>query len=137
MKRFHELRAQVIEDRRISPAEVAVIRDHIEHDGQLTLDDMKVLVELLSEADEVCPEFDELFFPALRQIVLQDGRIGHDEQFFLLKMLYSDGHIRQNEKDFLVELRREAREIAPEFEALCETALTAHATNWDVGGRTR
>jgi hypothetical protein len=98
---------------------------------------MKVLVELLGEADKVCPEFDELFFPALRNIVLQDGRIGDDEQFYLLKMLYSDGHIRESEKRFLTELLRDAREVTSEFKALCETALSAHPTNWEVGGRAR
>jgi hypothetical protein len=135
MNRLQELRRHVLQDRQISRSEVAVIRDYIDQDGELNLQDMKVLVELLSDADDVCPEFDELFFPAMRKIVLQDGRIGEDEQFYLLKMLYSDGHIRESEKSFLTELCRDAREVSPEFEALCETALGAHATNWDVGGR--
>jgi len=93
------------------------------------------LVGLLSEAHEVCPAFDELFFPALKEVILEDGRIGQDEQFYLLKMLYSDGHVRENEKQFLLELRDAAQEVTPEFEALCEEAFAAHPTNWDVGGR--
>jgi hypothetical protein len=135
MRSLHELRSKVLADRTISPADVAEIRDYVQRDGELNLDDMKVLVELLSEADEVCPEFDDLFFPALRTIVLHDGRIGQDEQFFLLKMLYTDGHIREREKSFLVELRRDANELTPEFESLCEIAFASHPRNWDVGGR--
>ncbi|MGE0756967.1 MAG: hypothetical protein AB7O38_08100 [Pirellulaceae bacterium] len=135
MKSFYALRSKVLEDRTISPEDVASIRAQIEQDGALTLDDMKLLVELLSDADSVCREFDDLFFPALRAIVLQDGRVTADEQFFLLKMLYSDGRIREQEKRFLVELRRDAVESSPEFDSLCETAFAAPSTGWDVGGR--
>ena len=115
--------------------EVEVIQDHICRDGRLDLEDVKFLVELLSEAREVCAAFDELFFPVLKEVILKDGRIGQDEQFYVLKMLYSDGHIRESEKQFLLQLREEVKEMTPEFEALCEEALSAHATNWDVGGR--
>jgi len=52
-------------------------------------------------------------------------------------MLYSDGHVRECEKQFLRELRREAKEITPEFEALCEEAFRAPATNWSEAGNNR
>lgn len=135
MGRLHQFRAQLLRDRKITDDEVDVIRDYILEDGKLDLDDVKLLVELLSEADEVSPAFDKLFFPALKEVILADGRIGMDEQFYLLKMIYSDGCIRDNEKEFLLELRNEADEISPEFEALCQEALHADATNWSVGGR--
>lgn len=135
MSTLNALRAEMLADGRITDREVAVIRRHIEADGRLDLDDMRVLVELLADASEVCPAFDELFFPALREIVLRDGRIGPDEQFYLLKMLYSDGRLRPCELEFLLELRESVAEATPEFESLCEAALEAHPTNWDVGGR--
>jgi len=50
-------------------------------------------------------------------------------------MLYSDGHVRESEKRLLLELRDEAKEVTPEFEALCREAMAAHPTNWNVGGR--
>ena len=135
MPSLNQLRSELLTDRKITDAEVEVIRNHIHRDGRLDLEDVKFLVGLLSEAGEVCPAFDELFFPALKEAVLEDGRIGQDEQFYLLKMLYSDGHVRPSEKQFLLELREEAQEVTPEFEALCDVALAAHPTNWDVGGR--
>lgn len=135
MGQLHQLRDQLLQDRKITENEVAVIRDYIRQDGKLDLDDVKFLVGLLSDADAVTPAFDELFFPALKEVLLADGRITLDEQFYLLKMLYSDGHIRDSEKQFLQELRREAEEVTPAFEALCEEALSAHATNWGLGGR--
>ena len=81
------------------------------------MEDVKFLVELLSDAKEVCPAFDELFFPVLKEVILEDGRIGNDEQFYLLKMLYSDGHIRPSEKQFLAELAEEAEEMCEDFKA--------------------
>ncbi|MEM9658855.1 MAG: hypothetical protein AAF961_10885, partial [Planctomycetota bacterium] len=101
-------------------------------DGRLDLEDVKFLVELLTGANEVCSEFDKLFFPVLKQVVLEDGRISQGEQFYLLKMIYGDGRIRASEKKFLAELRDEALEITPEFEALLDVAFEAHPTSWSL-----
>ncbi len=135
MGRLLQFRDQLLRDRRITEDEVDLIRDFLQEDGKLDLDDVKLLVELTSEAIEVTPSFDDLFFPILKDVILADGRVGLDEQFFLLKMLYSNGRVRDREKQLLLELRRDAREVTPEFEALCEEALGATATGWSVGGR--
>lgn len=135
MGQLHELRAELLRDRRITDNEVDVIRHYIQQDGKLDLDDVKFLVELLCDADEVSPEFDRLFFPVLKEVILHDGKIGQDEQFYLLKMLYSDGRVRESERQFLAELRREADELTPQFEALCEAAFQSPNTDWCVGGR--
>ena len=93
--------------------------------------------ESSADASEVCPSFDELFFPVLKEVLPEDGQIGLDEQFYLLKMLDWDGTVRNSEKQFLRELKSEAKTITPEFEQLFETAFNANPTNWDVGGRYR
>lgn len=129
------LRSEILRDKKITHDETEVIQEYIRSVGRLDLEDVKFLVELLSDASEVCPAFDELFFPVLKEVLLGDGQIGLDEQFYLLKMLYSDGTVRDSEKQFLRELKSEAKTITPEFEQLCETAFNANPTNWDVGGR--
>ena len=135
MGQLHELRSHLLRDHRITDDEVEVIREYILQDGKLDLDDVKFLVELMSEAIEVSPEFDRLLFPVLKEVILRDGKIGQDEQFYLLKMLYSDGHLRDTERQFLLELQDEAEELTPQFRAMCDEALRAPATGWDVGGR--
>ncbi len=135
MANLYRLQSELLKDHTITNDEVAIIRNHIEEDGQLDLDDVKFLVSLLSDAQEVCSEFDDLFFPVLKNVVLADGRISMDEQFYLLKMLYSDGHVRDCERDFLFELRDELAETTPEFEALCEQVLTVPSRGWSVGGQ--
>jgi len=132
MGNLHQLRAQLLRDGKITRDEVEVVRDYIEHDGQLDMDDVKFLVELLSEADEVCDAFDELFFPALKHVLLDDGQIGMDEQYYLMKMLYADGHVRDSERQFLQELRGELKQTTPAFEMLYETAMQAPSKNWEL-----
>ena len=137
MAGLYELQFKLLADRKITRDEVSLIEEQIRRDGRLDLDDVKFLVQLLADADEVCPEFDELFFPALKEVLLADGKIGLDEQFYLLKMLYSDGHLRDSERQFLKELRDEAHAITPEFEQLYATAMAAPAKNWSVEGVSR
>jgi len=129
MKIPQQVRTQVLKDRRITDNEVALIREAVQSDGRLDMADVKLLVELLSDADDVCPAFDELFFPVLRNVLLEDGRILADEQFYLLKMLYSDGQVRDVERKFLRELRQNV-EPSPAFDQLCETAIASPDRNW-------
>jgi uncharacterized tellurite resistance protein B-like protein len=135
MGRLHELKTELLKDGKITDQEVAALRRYLGDQGSLDMGDVKFLVELLADAREVSPAFDDLFFPALKNVILADGRIGLDEQFYLLKMLYSDGNVRECERQFLRDLCREAKEITPELEPLCDEAFRAPATNWSVGGR--
>jgi hypothetical protein len=132
---FYELMSNTLADRKIDALEVPVIREHLFRDGRLDLDDVKLLVELYCEAREYCSEFEDLFFEVLERVILADGEIQPSEQFYLLKMLYSDREIRDREKQFLLKLSRKAKHSGPEFESLCQEAFDAHPTAWDIGGR--
>jgi hypothetical protein len=135
MSRLQDLRSELLCDGKITENEVGVIRDYIQENGTLDLADVKFLVELLGDARTVSPSFDALFFPVLKDVLLADGKIGPDEQYYLLKMLYADGNVRESEKQFLRELMAETKEVTPELQALCETAFNAPSTNWSVGGK--
>ena len=135
MANLYQLHSELLRDNKITDDEVDIIRDFIEEDGKLDINDVKFLVGLLSSAQEVCAAFDDLFFPVLKEVLLGDGKIGMDEQFYLLKMLYSDGHVRDREREFLFELREELEEISPEFDALCDQILTVPSRGWSLGGR--
>ena len=135
MSRFHQFVATTLLDKRIDDTEVRLIREHLYQDGRLDIEDVKLLVELYCEATEYCSAFEELFFAVLERVMLADGEIQPSEQFYLLRMLYSDRQIRDRERDFLRKLRATATRTTPEFEALCDEALHAPATAWSVGGR--
>jgi uncharacterized tellurite resistance protein B-like protein len=135
MSRMHEIVSTMIADRTISDAEVAQIREIVNQDGKLDLDDVKLLVELYTQAEQRSAAFEDLFFTVLEQAILLDGEVQPSEQYYLLRMIYSDREIRPREIEFLKRLRKSLKRRSPELEALCDTALAAPATNWDVGGR--
>ena len=135
MSTFHEFVSTTLADNRIDDLEVPLIREHLHQNGQLDLEDVKLLVELYCGATEYCAACEELFFSVMEEVVLADGAIHPSEQFYLLKMLYSNREVRDSEKEFLLELRQKARQTSPEFEALCDEALGAHPTAWSVGGK--
>ncbi len=137
MSNLYQLHSELLADNKITDNEVAIIRGYIEQDGKLDMNDVKFLVGLLSSAQEVCPAFDDLFFPVLKEVILADGKVGMDEHFYLLKMLYCDGHVRERERQFLLELRESADEFTPEFDALCDEILTVPTRGWDLGGHGR
>ena len=137
MAGLREFRDQLLRDKQITSNEVDVIQSYIQQDGQLDYDDIKFLVGLMKEADSVCPEFDALLFPAMRQVILSDGEVTMDEQYLLLQMLYSDGEVRECERQFIAGLRNDVRNVTPELNQLCETAMSCESRGWDTGGRPR
>jgi hypothetical protein len=90
------------------------------------------LVELYCGTREYTPAFEELFFSVLREVFLADGEILPSEQFYLLKMLYSDREIRPREIEFLRELKRDAKNVSPAFHAIFDEALHAHPTKHEA-----
>ncbi|NUQ64198.1 MAG: hypothetical protein HUU20_17140 [Pirellulales bacterium] len=135
MNQFHQFVSTVLSGNGITPAEVHRIRDELYRDGRLNLDDVKLLVELYCQARSHCPAFEDLFFDVLEQVILADGEIQPSEEFYLLKMLYSDREVRPREKQFLADLAAKATHTTPAFEALCREAFHASATGWSVGGK--
>jgi hypothetical protein len=128
MSKLKALAPKILEcgvDGRICEADVAAIRQALPADETIDREDLEFLAELRSRARSVCPAFDQFFFPALKRQILADGRVSLVEQFHLLRMLYGGGGVDNAEKQFLRELRREIRETTPEFEALCDQAMSA------------
>lgn len=128
MSRLRELKSRVLEhgvDGRIDEPEVEMLREALPSTGKLSSADVEALIEMRCEARSVCPEFDQLLFPALREQILADGAVSLVEQFHLLRMLYGGGGVDEAEKQFLRELRGELKRTSPEFDALCKQALEA------------
>jgi hypothetical protein len=134
MSKVHQFLEKLQANGEITDDKVPAIRQKISADGRLDLEDVKLLVELYCDAHNCSPKFDELFFSVLERVFLTDGEIQPSEEFYLLKMLYSDREIRQPEKDFLQRLRKKLPNRSESFENLYATAMAAPAKNWSVGG---
>lgn len=125
MGQFHQLLSQVQADQRITEDELEPIRQQLAANGQLDLEDVKLLVELYCGTPNRCPGFDTLFFSVLEQVLLSDGQISPSEEYYLLKMLYTDRVIRQPERDLLRRIRPQLKARSESFEALFESAMAA------------
>jgi hypothetical protein len=135
MSQLHQFLATIQNDGVICDNEVPLIRQKLSEDGELDLEDVKLLIELYCESENRSPAFDSLFFSVLEGVFLADGQITPSEEYYLLKMLYSDREIREPELEFLRRLRKQLPQRSANFEALFETALNSPKKNWSVGGR--
>jgi len=95
---------------------VALWRDHIRPAADF-------LVELHKRVQHPNPAFEHLFYRAVRDHVLADGRIDAGEAAWLRQVLFADGTLRDEERKFLHELKGEAGLTSPEFEALYAEAM--------------
>jgi hypothetical protein len=132
MSRLHDFVATTLADRHISEAEVPLIRERLYADGELSQCDVKLLIELYCGSEEPSESFSRLFFQVLEEVLLADGEISPSEQFYLLKMLYSDRVVRDQEREFLRKLRTKLPKRTAEFETLYQTALNSPNQNWAV-----
>ena len=128
MPRFAELARNILQDHVINDLEVTALCAELAERRNVDLDEVHSLVELYCGTREYTPAFEDLFFSVLREVFLADGEILPSEQFYLLKMLYSDREIRPREIEFLRELKRDAKNVSPAFHAIYDEALHAHPT---------
>jgi uncharacterized tellurite resistance protein B-like protein len=127
MSQLYQFLSSIQANGQISDDEVSHIREKLHQDGQLDVDDVKLLVTLYCETEHRCPAFDELFFSVLEKVLLADGQISPSEEFYLLKMLYSDRVIHEPEREFLRRLRKQLPERTASFDHLFDEAMEATA----------
>ena len=107
----------------IDKAESALLKKAILADGVVDDEEVEFLVTLRNGVEQKSPEFDQLFFSALKANLLADGVIDAAETNKLRKILLADGIIDDDEKRFLRGLKRGAKSVAPEFDAFLEKCL--------------
>src|SRR3974390_319486 len=98
-------------DGKIDDAEVKVLKKELYADGKIDKKEVEFLIELRNNAQKrakgvpLSPSFENLFFKAVQDNVLEDGVISGKEASWLRKMLFADGKIDDNEKKFLKKLK--------------------------------
>jgi uncharacterized membrane protein YebE (DUF533 family) len=119
----------ILADGVIDETEVKVLKKELWADGVIDRDEVKFLIELRNTAQkkaktgELHPAFERLFFSAIEQNVLEDGKISTKEANWLRTMLFADGKIDANEKKFLTKLKKSATAVSPAFEKLYEECM--------------
>src|SRR5437588_87714 len=114
----------ILADGKIDDDEVKVLRKSLYEDGAIDRREVEFLIELRNRAQKkaggaaVNPKFEALFFKAISENVLKDGKISGSEANWLRSMLYADKKIDANEKKFLQKLKKGAKSTSPVFDKL-------------------
>jgi hypothetical protein len=103
--------------------EIEILRRELYADGKIDRREADNLVELHKRIQRVSPGFEEFFYQAIKDHILADGSIDAEEAAWLRQMLYADGKIDDREKKFLHQLKGEARQISPQFQALYDECM--------------
>jgi hypothetical protein len=103
---------------RVDGAGLEELRRQLYVHGKIDRPGADFLVELHKRVQHMTPAFEHFFYQAIKNHVLNAGRIDAEEVAWLRRMLFADGTIKDEERKFLHELKGEAKHVSPEFEAL-------------------
>ena len=118
-------KALALADGRVDERESAILRREFLADHKIDRGELEFLLELRKEAQTVAPSFDQFFFQVLKKVVLIDGKVSSNEALWLRQLIFADRRLGAEEKQFLQELKREAREASAEFLDLYDQCMAA------------
>lgn len=118
MPQLRELMDKLLADGKVDGREIDALTDLLYADGWIDRAEAEFLIELHKRVERVTPGFEKFFYQAIKDHVLNDGKIDAEEANWLRRMITADGKVDDREKKLLRELRGEATEVCPEFEAL-------------------
>ncbi|MFL5341399.1 MAG: hypothetical protein ACJ8F7_14740 [Gemmataceae bacterium] len=123
MMNYRQIEQQILGTGKIDGAELAALHLQIYADGKIDRPKADFLVELHKRVQHVTPAFEQFFYKAIKDHLLADGRIDAEEVAWLRQAFFDGPWIKDDERKFLHELKGEARQVSPEFEALFKTAM--------------
>ena len=102
---------------RVDGQELEVLRRLMYAGGKIDRPKADSLVELHKRVRYRTPGFEEFFYKAVKDHVLEDGRIDAEKAAWLRQMLFADHKIDDEERKFLHQLKGEARLVSPDTTA--------------------
>lgn len=111
-------------DGKINESAVKILRKELYADKKVRHDEMQFLIELRGLAlkkakakkEELLPSFEKLFFKAVEDSVLDNGRISEVETKFLRGALFAGGKVTGADWKFLESIKKKAKDnIHPDF----------------------
>jgi hypothetical protein len=118
MPNLRQVEQEILANGRVDDHELAALRRQLYAGGKINRRGADFLVELHKRVEHRTPAFEHFFYQAVKDHVLADGRIGVEEATWLRQLLTSGRWIKDEDRRLLHELRGEAREVSPEFQAL-------------------
>jgi len=135
MLELRQIEREILAKGRVDSHDLEVLRRQLYADGKIDRRGADFLVELHKRVQHRTPAFEQFFYQAIKDHILADGRIDAEETAWLRRMLFADGKIDDEERKFLHELKGEARQESPEFEALFKDCMNRPPEQHTCGGR--
>jgi hypothetical protein len=120
---------------KVESNELESLRREFLADGKVGREEADLLVELYKRIERRSPAFQDFVFRAVKMHVLAGGRINADATAWLRQMVLHDGALRDEERKLLNELKGEAREMSPEFEAFFAECMKMSPPARTSGGK--
>jgi hypothetical protein len=118
MLKLRRIEQEIMAKGKVDSRELESLRRQLYACGKIDRPRADFLVELHKRVRHMNPGFEQFFYSAIKDHILRDGRIDGEKAAWLRQKLFADGKIDDEERKFLHELKGEAKQISPEFEAL-------------------
>src|SRR5437660_5857730 len=109
---------EILANGKVEGHEVELLRRELYADGKIDRREADNLVELHKRIQRISPGFEDFFYQAIKDHILADGSIDAEETAWLRQMLLDEGKMGDRQKRFLHQLKGEARQVSPDFQAL-------------------
>ena len=123
MQELRRIEQDILARGRVDSDHLEALRAALYAGGSVGRPAADFLVELHKRVQHTNPAFEHLFYRAVKDHVLADGRVGAGEAGWLRRALLADGAIRDEVRKFLHELKGEAGHTSPEFDSLFTEAM--------------
>jgi len=123
MQSLRQIEQHILANGRVDGPELEILRQQLYADGTIERRKADFLVELHKRVQHLTPAFEQFFYQAIKDHIRAQGRIDAEEAAWLRRMLFADGNIDDEERKFLHELKGEAKQVSPEFEALFDLSM--------------
>ncbi len=108
----------ILADGYIERKETEIIKKELLADGMISKSEAEFLLDLRKNAPKAVAEFHQFVFDVVKKAILADGDISATEAAWLQKFILADGVVDDLEKQFLRELKAQAKSTSKEFDAL-------------------
>jgi hypothetical protein len=123
MLRLQEIEQAILAIGRVDGPELEALGRLLYAGGKIERREADFLVELHKRVQHLTPAFEQFFYQGIKDHILAHGRIDAGEIAWLRRMLFADGKFHDEGRKFLHELKGEAGQVSPAFEALFAEAM--------------
>jgi uncharacterized tellurite resistance protein B-like protein len=117
LRELREIEERVVASGRVEGHEIRLLHELLYADGKIDREEADFLVVVHKRVRSRTHGFEQFFYNAIKDHILADGRVGAEETAWLRQMIFQNDKLEDEERKFLQQLKGEAQQVSPEFEA--------------------